>query len=656
MIEIYKNEGAKMLFKKVSILTGFFLYAFIFCVYGQDELISSPLEQKEVTATVDTTAEINAALATEYESVDVSADIVEKELAEYHYTLKELIEHAKKNIEKVEKEMELQKKEQENRERELKARQSFEEGNALYDAGQHKEAVSAWQKALEITHDPKMKKYVNQERQRKERYFREEKRKSNEEKQKKLSQARTLYLEAIYFYKKGKYTFSQAKFEKLEELIPNYGQTKLYLQAIPEQQTKQQQSIQQRENKKKVESLYREGVTFYNQGKITEAEDTFNELLSLDVEHNRAQRYVKIYIPKIKEKEQRKHEAEEKKRLEKLEKQQREKEKIEQEKVDKQAENLYKQAISFYQKGDYEQAAQIFTRVENISSGYRDANLYLEERIPNKEKQITAEKARIREEELKRQQDIKEREQRKQGIAEKERLAKLEKERARTEKRKVRDLSTQAVKLYNQNDLDEAEQVFKNILAIDKDHGFAKNYLRIKIPEMHKKKQAAERQRAQEKKRQLQREKKTEIENSYNQGVSLYHSEKLEEAKVKFQEVLDNDLEHRGAKHYLSVKIPNKEKQAIAKQARIRQQELAQQQREHGKKERQEREQLQRKADKLYGQARSLYGQRKYGQAYEQFKSVCDLIPNYRNAQDYLKKIPELLEKERKQQEQKSAK
>jgi len=78
----------------------------------------------------------------------------------YTYSLKQLIEEAKKNIKKIDEELEKREIEKRNREREAKAREYFEKGKSLYKVGKLKEAKQAWQKTLEITKNPEMKDYI----------------------------------------------------------------------------------------------------------------------------------------------------------------------------------------------------------------------------------------------------------------------------------------------------------------------------------------------------------------------------------------------------------------------------------------------------------------------------------------------------------------
>ncbi|MFC1480210.1 hypothetical protein ACFL5Y_02035, partial [Candidatus Omnitrophota bacterium] len=87
------------------------------------------------------------------EKITVSQEIVKKDFPSYNYTLKQLIAEADKNLKKVN--FELQGKETEE-----EARKHFDEGNRLYKEGELAAAKKEWQKALKLTDDPQMKKYI----------------------------------------------------------------------------------------------------------------------------------------------------------------------------------------------------------------------------------------------------------------------------------------------------------------------------------------------------------------------------------------------------------------------------------------------------------------------------------------------------------------
>jgi hypothetical protein len=87
------------------------------------------------------------------EKARVKEDIVKQEAPSFSLSLKKIMEQAEKNIQKVNDELTARKNEE-------KARQSFEEGNRFYRAGDLDGAKKAWQKALDVTEDPSMRDHI----------------------------------------------------------------------------------------------------------------------------------------------------------------------------------------------------------------------------------------------------------------------------------------------------------------------------------------------------------------------------------------------------------------------------------------------------------------------------------------------------------------
>jgi len=84
----------------------------------------------------------------------------------YTYDLEELSQKAEKNIKKVNKKLKEKKAEELNKKKELEAKEYFEKGNAFYEEDEFEEAKKEWQKALSITRDPKMRKYIKESKKR----------------------------------------------------------------------------------------------------------------------------------------------------------------------------------------------------------------------------------------------------------------------------------------------------------------------------------------------------------------------------------------------------------------------------------------------------------------------------------------------------------
>ncbi len=80
----------------------------------------------------------------------------------YTLSLKKLIKEAEENLKKVDAEIKRQEVQKQNLQREIKARRHFEKGNSLYELGKPKEALEEWQKALNLTDHPDMKRHIKE--------------------------------------------------------------------------------------------------------------------------------------------------------------------------------------------------------------------------------------------------------------------------------------------------------------------------------------------------------------------------------------------------------------------------------------------------------------------------------------------------------------
>jgi hypothetical protein len=83
----------------------------------------------------------------------VQKDTIEKETPSLSLSLKQIMEQAEKNIQKVNDELTARRKEQE-------AKENFDEGTRLYQAGDMEGAKKSWQKALDISKDPSMRAHI----------------------------------------------------------------------------------------------------------------------------------------------------------------------------------------------------------------------------------------------------------------------------------------------------------------------------------------------------------------------------------------------------------------------------------------------------------------------------------------------------------------
>ena len=114
----------------------------------QAQILPSPAQEEKASAAA--------------EKLEIQPEAVAKTMPAYKFTLKQLIEEARRNILRVEEDIRQQEILERNKTREAEIREHFEKGNALYQEGKLKEAKKEWEEVLRITGDPEMKNYIRQ--------------------------------------------------------------------------------------------------------------------------------------------------------------------------------------------------------------------------------------------------------------------------------------------------------------------------------------------------------------------------------------------------------------------------------------------------------------------------------------------------------------
>ncbi len=211
------------------------------------------------------------------------------------------------------------------------AKATYNEAVSLYKAKNYEQAkVKFAQTAKLIPHYANTDYYfartlkiIQQEKEQKQKEEESARKKEAEARQKKLEaeakakeqmlneQAMALYKEGLSLYREKEYIKAQAKLMQAAKLIPHYSRTDYYLARITKDMEKQkeQQEMEQKkaeeriqrekelEQKRKIDSLYKEAVSLYRQNKLNEAKALFLEILSLEPTHQKALNYVNNIIP-----------------------------------------------------------------------------------------------------------------------------------------------------------------------------------------------------------------------------------------------------------------------------------------------------------------------------------------------------------------------
>ena len=232
--------------------------------------------------------------------------------------------------------------------------------------------------------------------------------------------------------------------------------------------------------KKEVTTLRKAAERMYGKGDLEGASEAFRKIRRLDPHNTIAKAYLDKKIPakqiRKKSKEERKDAKKKKAELKKQEKL----ECIKSEKKAKAVKNeiaaLRKAAEKMYGKGDLEGAAEAFTKIRKLDLFNKTAEVYLDKKIPAKQKKkdVEAEKkaAKKKKAELKKQEKL-------------ERIKSAKK--AKAVKKEVAVLRKAAEKMYRKGDLEEASETFRKIIELEPFNKSAKIYLNKKIPAKEKK-------------------------------------------------------------------------------------------------------------------------------------------------------------------------
>lgn len=154
---------------------------------------------------------------------------------------------------------------------------------------------------------------------------------------------------------------------------------------------------------------------------------------------------------------------------------------------------LYRQALIFYQKGQLDEATQVFGQVLELDPKHKGANAYLEAKIPNRIARLESDKCRLQLSEEKR---ARQRHEKQMGLADKilsqvevkrkkqsSALEKaLEREFQKDVRLKVKELYKKGVRAYQVKEYNLATSLFNQVLLLDPAYKHAQIYLQ-KMPQ-----------------------------------------------------------------------------------------------------------------------------------------------------------------------------
>ncbi|NQU73233.1 MAG: tetratricopeptide repeat protein, partial [Candidatus Omnitrophica bacterium] len=179
----------------------------------------------------------------------------------YTYNLKRLLITMEEKVKTIDEEIKERAVRGRNEEREARVIECFERANALYEKGRLQEAKKEMQKALKVSRDPEMKRYIKESEKRlkeqecarkKEEHEKQKRVKAaQKEKERQLNdQAKIFYDQASILYGDRNYEQAQVKFEQASRIVPHYLKTDYYLRLIPKDIQRETERI---EKKRQIE-------------------------------------------------------------------------------------------------------------------------------------------------------------------------------------------------------------------------------------------------------------------------------------------------------------------------------------------------------------------------------------------------------------------
>jgi outer membrane protein assembly factor BamD (BamD/ComL family) len=212
---------------------------------------------------------------------------------------------------------------------------------------------------------------------------------------------------------------------------------------------------------------------------------------------------------------------------------------------------------------------------------------------------------------------------------------------------KARQYYEKAMQLYEEGKYDKARELWDKAIKIT-EHPEMKDYIR-ESAHRSKKQEDALRKEEELRLQRLEVERgysAKEVEDKYQEGVSLFKQNKFLASQNSFEEVEDMFPDHKATRSYLMIIDQNiREEQQRLIDEKLREEAIAQREakdewkKELEQKEKERQEQLKAQAEKLYQEAVRLYKARNFEEAKKKFKEIEWIMPNYKLAVYYLARI-----------------
>lgn len=216
---------------------------------------------------------------------------------------------------------------------------------------------------------------------------------------------------------------------------------------------------------------------------------------------------------------------------------------------------LYQQAKQAYSDNNFDRAESLFQQILEIDPNHSVAENFINQHIPAKRQQLKAQAQSQKERQARLAKEKAEKEARQKKLVAERKAEEAEQQAQRAKQEKINSLYHQAKVAYSNNNLNQAESIFKQILTVDPNHKIADAYLNRHLPNKRQQlKEAAQREKerqAELARREAEQQKQEKINNLYHQAKVYYTQRKLYNAEIIFKQILEIDPGHSGAKAYL---------------------------------------------------------------------------------------------------------
>ncbi len=452
-----------------------------------------------------------------------------------------------------------------------------------------------------------------------------ERRKAEKEKFKQLSmEADAAYNEAVRLYKTGRLIEAKEKFIEVDQRVPDYKSTRVYLKRVDEDielmvKTQRHQEVldaereeveKMRATRDKAEAVYNEGIAAYDAKDFVTARAKFEACEDIFPDFKKT----KYFLARISEdaraaEETRTHQA-----------------------MEREASGFYAQALTFYQAGQFEEAKKKFMAVEAVVTDFKQTSTYLDRIDDDILRKKEADLARMKEQRAQGVYDQAMALYRGGELAEaKEKFlevevvypgyketthiletvdADIEKQKKEAALRQQTDaaekLYVQAVELYRTGDYAAAKELFIKTEVVFPEYKDCLKYLSRIDADI-----------ARRRKEEFVRSQAAQADPLYAQALALYKESDFIEARNKFMELQGVIPGYKETELYLKrieKDIRDQQERAVAAEKA-------------------------RKADGLYADAVKLYTSRQFEQAKARFIELTTVDPSYRNVRTYLSRI-----------------